>query len=223
MSLKVFIANSSKRYEDMFLSRGWELARIPQAADLIQFTGGADVSPRLYGQEPHPTTRSDGDRDNQEEDLYKQFVGKKPMAGICRGAQFLWVMNGGELYQDIEGHATGRTHPIYKPESQGPTSGDLICQASSTHHQAMAGITATTTRHKLLAIATGLSGWRKYWHIYYNKFFTTCPDGTHNDDIEVAAFPDTKCLCFQPHPEHGTGECQDYYFELVWNYLLNKG
>ena len=50
------------------------------------------------------------------------------MAGICRGGQFLNVMNGGSMHQHIEGHTQSHYITLY--------SGREI-PVSSTHHQMM--------------------------------------------------------------------------------------
>ncbi len=210
--MKVYLVEGNKRYRDMFLNRGWELAPSSKSADLIQFTGGADVNPSLYGQQQHPKTQSDPKRDELEQWAYDKYVGKKPMAGICRGAQFLWVMNGGSLYQDVDGHATGEMHRIYDGDGI-----EFICKVTSTHHQMMRDNRSSRKLSKLLGISMKSS---------YKEHMDVDGEVTNSDqetsDIEVAHFPDTKCLCFQPHPEHGEGDCQDYYFQLIEEHLLSK-
>src|SRR5438309_1359385 len=52
----------------------------------------------------------------------------KPMAGICRGSQFLNVMAGGRLCQHLDGH--GSWHDM-------ETSDGRSFEVSSTHHQMM--------------------------------------------------------------------------------------
>src|SRR3546814_14796091 len=51
-----------------------------------------------------------------------------PMLGVCRGAQFLNVMPGGKLYQDVDNHVGD--HPIYDPQNK-----RVIPNVSSIHHQ----------------------------------------------------------------------------------------
>lgn len=77
----------------MFLKQGWEISTNSEEADLLQFTGGEDVTPALYGEGKHPTTDNNPDRDAFESDVYHYYI-DKPKAGICRGGQFLNVMNG---------------------------------------------------------------------------------------------------------------------------------
>ena len=71
--------------------------------DGLILSGGADVNPLLYGEEPHPSLEAlMPRRDSFETNLLKLATNKKlPVFGICRGQQFINVYNGGTLYQDI--------------------------------------------------------------------------------------------------------------------------
>src|SRR5690606_36449796 len=76
--------------------------------DLICFTGGADVSAELYGEE-NTYSFCDPERDEEERIIYDMALAHGiPMVGICRGGQFLNVMNGGKMIQHIEGHSGDR-------------------------------------------------------------------------------------------------------------------
>ena len=65
--------------------------------------GGGDVAPTYYGQSPVPQlTSTDRLRDNVELTLCRAAAQhKKPLLGICRGAQVLNVAFGGDLIQDV--------------------------------------------------------------------------------------------------------------------------
>ena len=71
--------------------------------DGILFTGGTDVDPILYGEQPIPKQGLiDPLRDEVEISMAKKALsGNKPVLGICRGLQVLNVAGGGTLYQDI--------------------------------------------------------------------------------------------------------------------------
>ncbi|KKM09608.1 hypothetical protein SY88_18330 [Clostridiales bacterium PH28_bin88] len=84
----------------------------PQAANAAEYlplldglllSGGADVTPSLYGQAPHTkTTGCIPERDGFEVELARAVLAKDiPVLGICRGAQVLNVALGGTLIQDI--------------------------------------------------------------------------------------------------------------------------
>jgi putative glutamine amidotransferase len=74
-----------------------------RALDALVLQGGADVSPESYGEQPlRPEWRGDRLRDRYELDLLWEFIiQKKPVLGICRGAQLINVAMGGTLYQDV--------------------------------------------------------------------------------------------------------------------------
>ena len=84
-----------------------------QDADIVIFTGGScDVHPMLYGVDPNETHDSvwfenQGCIDTMMEyiDVWQEcFYTGTPMVGICLGAQFLAVMHGAKLYQDVDNH-----------------------------------------------------------------------------------------------------------------------
>lgn len=71
--------------------------------DGLILQGGADVSPRTYGEEPlRPEWSGDAVRDAYELELVHEFIeAGKPVLGICRGMQLINVALGGSLYQDL--------------------------------------------------------------------------------------------------------------------------
>jgi putative glutamine amidotransferase len=73
------------------------------ALDGLLLQGGADMSPKSYGEQPmNPVWAGDEVRDAYEIDLFHEFVTQgKPVFGICRGHQVINVALGGKLYQDI--------------------------------------------------------------------------------------------------------------------------
>ncbi|MBQ9252556.1 MAG: gamma-glutamyl-gamma-aminobutyrate hydrolase family protein [Clostridia bacterium] len=71
--------------------------------DGLILSGGVDVDPRRYGQEPTPQCgRINPDRDNMEFALIQEALScQLPILAICRGMQILNVVLGGTLHQDI--------------------------------------------------------------------------------------------------------------------------
>lgn len=71
--------------------------------DGLIISGGVDVSPYLYGENPlKEVNYFSVERDNFEIALVKGAIEKKiPVFGICRGIQIINVALGGTLYQDI--------------------------------------------------------------------------------------------------------------------------
>lgn len=201
---KVFIVGGNQQYHRMFEMYGFEVTDSYQEADLVVFTGGADVSPNLYGEHKHPRTHSDIIRDANERELYA-YITDKPKAGICRGGQFLNVMNGGKMYQDVDRHGIVGTHLAIDVRT-----GKEV-QVSSTHHQMM----RPSDTGEVLTIA-GRSTYKE--HMVDGEVNRV--DGLEENDVEVVLYPETKSLCFQPHPEfvaHSEEyrECADYFFECL--------
>ncbi|MDO7881219.1 gamma-glutamyl-gamma-aminobutyrate hydrolase family protein [Salinibacterium soli] len=78
-------------------------SRVLDGLDGLIITGGKDVDPARYGQEPHPTTDAPRrDRDAWEDALLTAAIDRGlPFLGICRGAQLLNVARGGTLIQHL--------------------------------------------------------------------------------------------------------------------------
>lgn len=80
------------------------LGRLLDLCDGLMLTGGFDIDPSLYGEDPHPKIGEINPlRDITEMILTKQALERDmPILGICRGMQILNVAAGGSLYQDLE-------------------------------------------------------------------------------------------------------------------------
>lgn len=199
---KVLIINSNYQYDNLFLSFGMLLTEQLSEADLVCFTGGEDVSPTLYGARSHPRTGAFYPRDEYEMDVFNHCKAAGiPMCGICRGGQFLNCMNGGIMYQ----HVTRHTLDHYIIDA---TTNEVVL-ATSTHHQMMKpGLNA------VLVASSTMRGSREWYE----------GESYHEDvsdlDIEVLYYPETNCLCFQPHPEFGSAHLQGYFLELLTRYNL---
>lgn len=105
----------------------------PSQFRLVQFTGGSDITPELYGDtSPKGVCASDPERDEEEFKIYKLAVqnGIK-MAGICRGMQFLNVMSGGKMIHHLQGHSAV-SHDI---RVSSPSKFVKTFKVNSMHHQ----------------------------------------------------------------------------------------
>ena len=81
--------------------------------DGLILTGGKDVDPAAYGQQPHPATEEPAnERDEWEFALLRAALDRRvPVLGICRGPQVINVALGGTLHQhlpDVLGHSGHR-------------------------------------------------------------------------------------------------------------------
>lgn len=208
---RVLIIAGNSQYSRMYEQRGWEVAPADtpvSEVDLVQFTGGEDVSPWLYAEPPHGRTYFNWERDREEAVAFglARHHGI-PMAGICRGGQFLNVMCGGKLWQHVDGHT--QRHVIHD------TGADEYFEATSTHHQMM--------RPGLTAVTVGVAAPRR--STYRQDGFMTNDgriDGNalYPPDYEILFYPYDKVFCFQPHPEFpGEDELADRYFLYLRNFL----
>lgn len=76
---------------------------VAAALDGLVFSGGGDIDPLLFGEEPLPVTgRVDPQRDHFELELARLALDRRmPVLGICRGMQVLNVAAGGTVCQDL--------------------------------------------------------------------------------------------------------------------------
>ena len=74
-----------------------------EAFDALLLSGGMDMDPARYDQEPHPANTYDGpERDLSDELLFEAFYARgKRILGICRGCQVVNVFLGGTLHQHL--------------------------------------------------------------------------------------------------------------------------
>ncbi|MCK0177371.1 MULTISPECIES: gamma-glutamyl-gamma-aminobutyrate hydrolase family protein [Mycobacteriaceae] len=127
-----------------------EATRILDGLDGLILTGGKDVDPCRYGQQPHPTTdEPDRVRDAWEFALLEEALRRRlPVLGICRGAQVLNVALGGTLHQhlpDVIGHTHHqRGNAVFGTSSVRTEPGSLLASligqesdAQCYHHQAI--------------------------------------------------------------------------------------
>lgn len=85
------------------LSDSERLLRLLERIDGVIFSGGPDVDPSYFHEEPHVHTGEIcPERDEAEVFLARECLRRgKPVLGICRGIQLLNIALGGSLYQDI--------------------------------------------------------------------------------------------------------------------------
>lgn len=180
----VYIVCSSPSYDNMFSQAGWKVIENSLRADLVVFTGGSDVSPWLYGSPIHDSAFVSVERDKAEVQVFRNILRRGvPMAGICRGGQFLNVCLNGDMYQDAKGHV--ETHLALDA-----LSGEAF-HVTSTHHQIMVPnpVMDVILDASHLCNATRWDGRKREW-------VTEAIYGT-----EAQLSRKHRVLCFQPHPE----------------------
>jgi putative glutamine amidotransferase len=125
------------------------LSAVLPRLDGLVLIGGLDLPPRLYGQKKHPRTRLADRRRLAGDRLLVELAlaGDLPLLGICMGCQWINVVAGGDLIQDIPSqvgtavrHAPRETfHPArVEPGSRlAAVLGRTELEVNSSHHQAI--------------------------------------------------------------------------------------
>ena len=122
--------------------------------DGLLLTGGLDIDPIHYGEEPHETTDIDpNNRYELELRLFKWAMEEDlPVFGICLGIQVISVATRGSLYQDIPSQFSDHLphkvkhgdswHDIkIQPQSLlNQITSDNIAEVNSSHHQSVKDI-----------------------------------------------------------------------------------
>jgi gamma-glutamyl-gamma-aminobutyrate hydrolase PuuD len=172
--------------------------------DGLMLTGGGDVAPSRYGEEPVPSIEAaEPGRDEFEIALVLAARRKKlPILAICRGIQVLNVAYGGTLVQDIPSQLPGAgTHNLAVPEHESyALAHEIWVEKDSLLAKLMRdriaddGLEVNSRHHQAVKdVAKGF------------KVTATAPDGV----IEAIEDPASAfCLGVQWHPENffRTGE-----------------
>lgn len=121
-------------------------------ADGLLLTGGADIDPALFGEEPEPGLgHVDIARDHFEIALYRAARARGlPVLGVCRGIQVISVAEGGTILQHITPAEGGVQHDqsnigsalshsvwLESDSMLGEAFGSDKIRTNSFHHQAV--------------------------------------------------------------------------------------
>ena len=171
-------------------------------SDLVIFTGGEDVHFSLYANEnnkEYQESHYNIGRDLEEIMEYNiaTELGLKKL-GICRGAQFLCVQAGGTLVQDMN-------HPSHHTILD--RAGKEI-RVTSSHHQA-----AVPPSNSSILGFTDLCD--SAWITDYNQ--------KYNVNVENVWYPSKNSLGIQSHPEWQDYPENEYFVNLVDDFMSDKG
>lgn len=209
----VFLAWPDRDVKALWEGFGWKVAHTLDASvNLVQFTGGADINPALYGQHKHPTTHFNIKRDLHE---YKVFRRARelgiPMAGICRGAQLLHAFCGGQLWQDIDNHGSCE-HEIIDVES-----GEIFI-TNSVHHQCvLADSDAFANGFKVLAQAKNATMLERMSDTANQDYRITHLKSPQTwFEVEAFLYEEPRIFGFQGHPEYYCSNSMLPVNYLIW-------
>ncbi|WP_188206977.1 gamma-glutamyl-gamma-aminobutyrate hydrolase family protein [Alkalibacillus aidingensis] len=165
--------------------------------DGVILTGGEDIDPNSYGDNPSPQIKkTNKKRDQTEMELVRQAMNqKKPILGLCRGAMILNVGLGGSVIQDIETNIPNAINHYQQAERPEPTHdiridqtsrlyqilGSTNYQVNSFHHQSIDQLSS---------------------HL---KSVAEAPDGVI-EAVEVTDLSSPVVLGVQWHPEEMAGD-----------------
>ena len=185
----------------------------PNDADVIVWNGGEDISTSIYLEQSvvRGVPSSMSSRDIDEIALFNEYKNdpSKLLIGICRGAQLLNCLNGGKLYQDVDGH--NRSHDMMDLRS-----GEVV-QVTSTHHQQMI---AAPKGGEIIGVAS-CSKYKD--HESGIEHFVTSRDLRHGADVEIMWYPKTRSLLIQGHPEYvPNSRFASYTLELMKEFYPKK-
>lgn len=168
-----------------------ELQQLAGLCDGFLFTGGQDVDPRLYHEEPlEGLVSCCPARDALELPLLRgALAAGKPLLGICRGLQLINAALGGSLYQDLPSQRPSDTAHSQRPPYHRPAHPATLIEGTPLHRLLGAGSLQVNSLHHqgVKALAPGLQA------------MATAPDGL----VEAFWAPDHPFLwAVQWHPEY---------------------
>jgi len=191
--LKIYVPYGSRGYANWISNN---VVNSVEEADLVLITGGEDINPRIYGEQPHSSTWYNIRRDEIELTAIKEAIQQeKFLWGTCRGIQLLCAVAGGKLVQDMN-HSY--THSVITNEG-------VIMATNSLHHQMQYPFNLVEGEdYQIIAYARGLS--REKGIPYYGgandeqMVLPTDKDG-YTIEPEIVYYPKIKALGHQAHPE----------------------
>ena len=193
MKKKIFVVGNAEYYASFI--DDYEIVKKMEDADIVLFIGGEDVNPALYGAEKHHTTWFNEERDDREVKIFKKIRKDQLAIGICRGSQFLCVMNGGKLVQNVDNHALMSTHGIRSDQN------GLYMEITSTHHQMQYPYCIKRDYYDLLFVSQ-FNRSRKYEGDKITKIAIENIKNFGEPEIVLYKRPSNPvCLAIQGHPE----------------------
>ena len=197
--------------------------------DVVLFCGGSDVNPEMYGETAHKSTHFNVERDHDEAAVFDMCIKTMtPMIGICRGSQFLTVMSGGKLVQNVMNHCrhhkmTYHNKKMLKEGLRNDAIRDV--DVSSTHHQMMYPFTLADDKYDLFGFSLELST------VYEgrpreDKEFQMFEVNPENFCVEpeMVYYKETKALAVQYHPEMMTKTSDGFevFNQAVRDYITQE-
>ena len=171
----------------MIIPPSGDMSNLLGSIDGLIVSGGPDVSPSRYGQEPGPMTKEFyPEQDETEMGLITSALEMDmPILGVCRGMQILSIAHGGSLYQHLDDTPGHEGHGGYDGVS---TEHDVIVEKDTILAGLMGtSFTVDSAHHQGVSDPGSL---------------TVSAIAEHDGLIEAVERSDKKfCLGVQWHPE----------------------
>ena len=166
------------------------LEQLAGICDGFLFTGGHDVSPKIYGEEPmEGVVDTCEKRDAMETVVLRSAMNAdKPVLGICRGIQFINAVLGGTLYQNLPTQKPAAVNHRQNPPYDLPAHHVAVVKDSPLYEHLKADRLPVNSYHHqaVKEVAPGLA------------VMAVAPDGI----VEALYKPDRRFLwAVQWHPE----------------------
>lgn len=189
--IKVFVVGTATSYASWLCH---EKVSSMEEADLVLFTGGEDINPKIYNQSCGEFTHFNTHRDILEVEMAKKAIRLgKNIWGTCRGIQLGCAMSGGMLIQHMN-HPWQHSLTLY--------DGSKI-QVNSLHHQLQHPYNLPPSEYCIVGYSEGLSnvylnGENK---VMINPSITRDDGKSFEKEAEIVYYRKTKWFGAQSHPE----------------------
>jgi hypothetical protein len=191
--LKVYIVGYGASEAQVIHKLGFTVVETIEESNCLWFCGGADIDPSTYGQVNVDSYLSHT-HDQIDMDAWQYYIKNQSqftmLLGICRGAQLINALSGGNMWQDVDGHHGD--HYVLDLRD------DVVYKTNSIHHQMM----RPTKEAEIIAVACSNTGELNLSTYLTDDTGTYSSDNLHNHlDVELCFYPSNRAVCIQSHPE----------------------
>lgn len=192
-----FLTSTDDTTASMFHSWGYDTTYNTKFLNECEFVCFVDqepaVSPFLYGQKRSKLGRQANYKlDMKESRLFRSFDPDTVKIGFGRGAEFLNVMNGGSLYQKVDGHYGGyHSVRVFYDEELGYVKGKRLFMTRTNHYEMM-------IPSKVLPCMTIASAAQSTFKYVENTRVDIEMKPDSYVDPEMLYYYDSNSLCIQP-------------------------
>ena len=171
--------------------------------DGLLLSGGVDINPATYGEQPHPELNATTpERDAHELALLAEAKRRGiPILAICRGIQLVNVAYGGTLYQDIPAQVPAAIQHSQRSARHLPSHDVTVTGPSRLYELVGASIVVTSFHHQAVKdLGAEL------------EVVATSPDGIV-EAVEATDHPWLVAVQWHPEMSHAADEPSQKIFE----------